>query len=89
MFYLFVKHKVADFVKWKKVFDANAAGAKAAGLHLLHLLRDASDPNLVVLLFKVDDIKKAKAFTETPDASKSKVNSGVIGVPEMMFLSER
>jgi hypothetical protein len=89
MFYLFVKHKVVDFVKWKKVFDANADGAKVAGLHLLYLLRDTSDPNLVVLLFKVDDIKKGKAFTETPDASKSKVDSGVIGVPEMMFLSVR
>jgi hypothetical protein len=73
----------------EKNFDANADGAKAAGLHLLHLLRDTSDPNLVVLIFKVDDIKRAKAFTETPDASKSKNDSGVIGVPEMMFLSER
>ncbi len=88
MHYLFVKHKVADFIKWKRVFDADAEAQRKAGLHLLHVLRDTADANLIVLLFRADDLNKAKAFTQNPDASDHGEKSGVIGVPEILWLSE-
>jgi len=88
MHYLFVKHKVTDFAKWKSVFDADAEAQCKAGLHLLHVLRDTADANLIVLLFRVDDLNKAKAFTQNPDASDHGEKSGVIGVPEILWLSE-
>jgi len=88
MYYLFCKHKVNDFTEWKRVFDSDAEAQKKAGPHLLHVLRDTADPNLVVLLFRVDDLKEARAFTKAPSASESAQNSGVIGVPEVLFLSE-
>jgi hypothetical protein len=88
MLYLLCKHKVADFKKWHQVFEFHAEAQRKAGLHLLHLLRDAADPNNVVLLFRADDLKKARAFIETPDAHASAEKSGVIGVPEILFLNE-
>jgi hypothetical protein len=88
MYYLFVKHKVADFARWKGVFDADADAQRKAGLHLLHVLRDTADPNLVVLLFKTDDLTKAKAFTSSPKADVSKENAGVLGMPEILFLTD-
>ncbi len=88
MYYLLCKHKVADYAKWRRVFDSHVEAARESGLHLLHVLRDTVDPNLVVLLFRVDDLSKAKAFTEAPSASEAAESSGVIGVPEISFLSE-
>lgn len=88
MLYLLCQHKVADFARWHQVFKSHAEAQQEAGLHLLYLLRDAADPNYVVILFKVDDLKKARAFTESPNAGKAAQISGVIGVPKILFLSD-
>ena len=88
MLYLWVRHKVADFDKWYSVFASHDEAQKEAGLHLLHLLRDTDDPNLVVLLFRVDDVEKTKAFIEAPSAYEAAENSGVIGEPEFSFLRD-
>ncbi len=88
MLYLLCKHKVADFTKWHHIFETHAEAHQKAGLQLLHLFRGVADPNNVVLLFRAEDLNKAKAFTEAPDASESAQNSGVIGVPEILFLTE-
>jgi hypothetical protein len=33
-------------------------------------------------------VNKAKAFTQAPDASQAAQDSGVIGVPELLFLND-
>ncbi len=88
MYYLMCKHRVTDYAKWRQVFDSHAEAQRESGLHLLHVLRDTADPNLLVLLFKVDDVVKARAFTQVPSASESAETSGVIGVPEISILSD-
>ncbi len=88
MHYLLVRHRVADFAKWHRVFVSHAEAQRDAGLHLLHLLRDSRDPNLVVMLFRADDPEAARAFTGSPDAREAAEVSGVIGVPEVSLLSE-
>lgn len=88
MHYLLCKHEVVDYAKWRGVFDSHAEAQRESGLHLLHLLRDTADPNLVVLLFRVDDVSKARAFIRAPSAREAGESSGVIGVPEVSFLSD-
>ncbi|MCG8642265.1 MAG: hypothetical protein MI862_21245 [Desulfobacterales bacterium] len=88
MHYLLVRHKVADFDKWHSVFKSHAEAQRKAGFTDLHLLRDASDPNIVVCLFKVDDIEKAKAFTQSSSSNEAQKESGVIGKPEIILLKE-
>jgi len=89
MHYLLCKHQVADFERWKRVFDSHAEAQKKAGLHLLHLLRDERDPNLVVIFFRADDPAGARAFTKAPGAAEAGRESGVIGVPELLLLRDR
>lgn len=86
--YLLVRHKVADFKKWHTVFESHAEAQREAGLKDLQLLRDAEDPNIVVCLFRVDDLEKARAFTESSDSNEAQEKSGVIGVPEILLLNE-
>ncbi len=87
MYYLLCKHKVADYEQWRRVFDSGAEAQKASGLRVLHVLRDTNDPDLVVMLFEAEDLERAKQFTEAPSAGESAACSGIIGAPEVLFLS--
>ncbi|MGD2111003.1 MAG: cyclase [Phycisphaerae bacterium] len=88
MNYMLCRHKVKDYAKWREVFDADAKPREETGFHLLHLLRDVSDPNYIVMLFELDDVEKAKAFCESPSAHEAAAESGVIGEPEAFYLTD-
>jgi hypothetical protein len=51
--------KIADYDKWKPVFDRDAADRQAAGSKGGQLLRDDSDPNLVYILLSGTWIRPA------------------------------
>jgi len=87
MTHLLVRHKIADFAKWKVVFDAHRSNRNQAGIQEKLVLRGVDDPNLVVLLFTVADLAKAKTFVSSPDLRETMTKSGVLGQPEVLFLS--
>ncbi len=87
MAYLLVRHKVADFAKWKRIFDSHAEAQRAAGLRLEQLLRNMDDPNEVVFWFKVDDLAKARSFVSTAAAAEAAGESGVADRPDLYFLA--
>ena len=62
MTHLLVRHNVADFAKWKPVYDAHLPVRQKAGLREKNLLRSVDNPNEVVLLFEAEDLKKAQAL---------------------------
>ncbi len=67
MNYLLIRHKVADFAKWKHGYDAHGSARANAGLKEERLLRNTDDPNEVVLLFSTQDLNKAKQFAASDD----------------------
>lgn len=87
MTHLLVRHNVADFAKWKPVYDAHLAARQKAGLQEKNLLRSVDNPNEVVLLFEAEDLKKAQAFTESSDLREAMQKAGVVGKPDILFLS--
>lgn len=87
MNHLLIRHKVADFTKWKAAYDAHAETRRTAGLTELHLLRSTDDPNEVVLLFSVTDLAKAKALTTSEDLRAIMQKAGVIDKPDIWFLN--
>ena len=87
MTHLLYRHKVADFTKWKRAYDAHLGARQLAGLTELHLLRSIEDPNEVVILFAADDFNKAKALTSSAEIRAIIQNSGVMGEPNFCFLN--
>jgi hypothetical protein len=87
MAHLMVRHKVEDIAKWKAVFDSHLPARKAAGLTDLHVWRNSGDPNEVITLFEVSDMAKAKEFAGSSDLKEKMQSGGVIGTPEIVFLS--
>jgi hypothetical protein len=49
-------------------------------------LRSVADRNDVVILFKADDLERARAFVRSDDLRKAMQGAGVVGVPELLEL---
>ena len=86
MNYVLIRHKVADFAKWKPVYDAHLSARQKARLKEEHLFRNADDPNEVLLLFSAEDIDKAKAFIASDDVRQTMEKAGVSDTPDVYFL---
>ena len=85
--YLLVRHKVADFSQWKRVFDSHSAAQRQAGLKITNVMHNADDANEIVLFFEADDLQKARQFVYSPDVPQAKEESGVIDKPDIYFLT--
>ena len=55
MAYLFVRHNVQDFVKWKQAYDVHQPVRKAAGLKDLYVWHNLDNANEISLLFEAAD----------------------------------
>jgi hypothetical protein len=88
MAFLLIRHEVKDFDRWKPLYDGHRGARQAAGLHELHLFRDAEQPNRVTALFRADDVAKAKAFGSSPDLAAKMREAGVVGQPDVSVLNE-
>ena len=87
MTYFLVRHKVADFSKWKPVYDAHLGARQKAGLEEKHLLRNIEDLNEVIILFQAEDVEKAKEFASSADLRETMQRAGVADKPDIYFLS--
>ncbi|MBK9014396.1 MAG: hypothetical protein IPM82_10065 [Saprospiraceae bacterium] len=80
-----VKHTVADFAKWKPVFDAHAQARTDAGLTIISVLQDKTNPNIVLVSTKASDLQKARDFSSSPVLKEAMQKSGVTSAPEVAF----
>jgi heme-degrading monooxygenase HmoA len=87
MNYGLVRHKVADFSKWKSVYDSHLPARQKAGVSEMHLLRNIDDPNEVIILFELEDLQKAREFSASSDLRERMQEAGVVDKPDIYFLS--
>ena len=59
-----------------------------AGLTEVKVFRDHANPNLVSMLFAVDNLAKAKALVESPGLKAHMESVGVVGPMSARFLKE-
>jgi len=78
MTYMLCRNRVANFRKWKRVFDSHAGDHRGSGLRLSGLWRDVERPNDVFFLFEVRNLRKARAFISAPAAARAGRKSGVV-----------
>ena len=85
---MFIKHIVADYAKWKSVFDEHEALRREYGTvgHSLH--RDADDPNVIIIAFRVSDLGRAKEFASSDNLRSVMERAGVQGPPEIWFADD-
>ena len=88
MNYLLIRHKVADFSKWKPAYDAHGSARASAGLKEERLLRNSDNPNEVVLLFAAQDLNKAKEFAASDELGQRMEQAGVTDKPDIWVLND-
>lgn len=87
MAYVIVKHKVANYARWKPIFDADGAHRQAGGSKGGQLFRSADDPNEVVMLLEWD-LEQARQFRQGEALGAQLQAIGVLGPPDFYFLEE-
>ena len=85
---MFIKLRVADYAKWKAVFDENEAVRTANGITAHSLHRDADDPNVIIVAFRVSDLNRAKEFAASDELRSTMERAGVQGPPEIWFADD-
>ena len=86
--YLLIRHKVADYSKWKPIYDQHATTRKVSGGQGAQLFRNATDPNELVILFEWDDLERARQFAQSEDLRQAMQQAGVADQPDIYFLEE-
>ncbi|MFN8355850.1 MAG: antibiotic biosynthesis monooxygenase [Spirosomataceae bacterium] len=84
-----VYHKVADFTKWKAVFDSISEVRKAAGELNAEVGTLHDDPDTVYVLNEWTSLEAARAFYNSPDLAAGMQAAGVIEAPHFLFLNKK
>ena len=88
MIHVIVRHKVADFPRWKEAFDAHMSSRKAGGELGHRLFVSVDDPRDVTIVLDWDNLDRAKQFASSDDLKQVMQKAGVVGEPELRFLQE-
>ncbi len=74
-----IKHKVANYAKWKPLYESHDSARQANGLHNYVIARGIEDSNMVLVALKMDDVDKAKAMAASPELKNRMKKAGVTG----------
>jgi heme-degrading monooxygenase HmoA len=72
-----VRHRVADFDAWRKVYDDFAPIQAEHGVHAHQVLRSTENPNDVIVTHTFDSPEAAKAFFAMPELKEAMSEGGV------------
>lgn len=86
--YVLFRHKVADYPKWRRAFDAHRRARKSGGSKGGRLFRSAVKPKEVFILLRWSDLRRVKKFTKSAALRKAMKAAGVRGKPDVFFLQE-
>ena len=88
MIHMIIRHKVADYPRWKEAFDAHLNTRKAAGETEYRVLLSVDDPREVTLFFDWDSLERARRFAGSDDLKQAMQKAGVLGDPDVRFLED-
>jgi len=88
MVHIMVKHKVADYDKWRGMFDSDKVARETAGQVSEQVFRSQGDPSEVVLLFEWDTVEKINEFMSSDHLKQKMQEAGVTSQPEITLLDK-
>lgn len=84
---MMIYHKVADYAKWRPVYDADQSNRDATGLTNCQVHQSMENANDVVIVCNMADMKKAKDWASSKPLKDTMKKAGVKGKPEMFYLT--
>ncbi|CUS02885.2 conserved protein of unknown function [Candidatus Promineifilum breve] len=88
MAHLLMQQEVADYEKWRAVFNSLEGLRRSVGARSEQIFRGADNPNAVTLLITWDHLDNARAWMGDPRLRAAMKDAGVIGQPAITYLDE-
>jgi len=88
MVHVLVRHKVADYAKWKEVFDSHLNVRKHAGETGFHLFHNTDDARDIFILLDWQSADEARKFMTSDELRNTMAKAGVVGAPEIQYLED-
>jgi hypothetical protein len=85
---LVVRHSVADYSKWRKVYDEVADLRTKHGCTGDWVLQLPSNPNEVMAIHDFSTVAQAEAFAGDPGLKDAMARGGVSGAPRIEIFKE-
>jgi hypothetical protein len=89
MNYLKISQDVENYDKWKMIFDKHRSTRMAAGLKDTSVWRNIDNPTQMIVLLEVLEVTKAKKFAVSNDFKDTMQKAGVIGSPNVIFVTDK
>ena len=86
--FMFVRHKVNDYPKWKEVFDSFIDFRRKSGEKSYHIFHPEDEPDNLYLLFAWDNLENAKKFSNSQELKNAMMNAGVADQPDIFFFNK-
>lgn len=83
---LIVRHSVADYANWRKVFDSVAALQAKHGVTGSEVLQLPGDKNDVTVIHHFPTLGQAQALVGDPELKSAMERAGVAGPPRIEIL---
>src|SRR5271167_1401217 len=88
MVHVLLRHKVADFSRWKESFDSHLNTRMRAGELGFRLFQSVDDPRDVTLLLDWDGVDSARKFMTSEDLRNRMQQAGVVGAPDVQYIED-
>ena len=85
---LFVRHQVADYAKWRQVYDNFGPSQQRLGVGAQAVYRAADNPNDITVTHEFAALEAAQEFATSDDLRNAMSNAGIVGEPTNWFASK-
>lgn len=83
-----VRHKVADYAKWKSIYDSVDSFHKKNGVKSSQILKSADNPNELIILTEFETMEEARKFAQQEELKEIMQRGGVSDEPDVYFLEK-
>jgi hypothetical protein len=84
---LLIEFEVADYTRWKTLFESNESARSKAGIRKVTIYHGVEKSTSIHLVLEAEDEKQAMDFFTSPDLRDLQVKSGVLGKPMVFRLN--
>jgi quinol monooxygenase YgiN len=74
---MFVRHRVADYEAWRRVYDSVGETQREGGVTEEAVYRAEDNPNEVLVMHRFGSSDEAHSFMENPDLRQAMADAGV------------
>ncbi len=82
---LFVRHTVADYAAWRRIFDDFAHTQKALGVTDKAVYQAADNANDITVTHEFATLEAARDFAGSPELKAAMHDAGVTSAPTLWF----